>query len=79
MEPPARARYEGDGFRFPSYTFRDCFCLVRQAVPGGERLLETARVATAVEREVIMGFVPHHTRPILGRSNRKSKDSWLIL
>ena len=38
---------------------------------------ETARVATAVEREVVMGFEPHHTKPILGRANRKQRDSWL--
>ena len=28
---------------------------------------ELGRVVTAVEREVDMGFVPHHTRPILRR------------
>ena len=55
-------RYSGDGFRFPPYTYRDTFCLARLCKDSGKLMRETARVATAVEREVVMGFVPHHTK-----------------
>ena len=44
---------------------------------GHSREPETLRVCRAVEREVLLGFVPHHTKPMLGRAARKSKDSWL--
>ena len=46
---------------------------------GGSLLIrELARVVTAVEGEVDMDFVPHHTRPVLGLPSRQARDSWLI-
>ena len=52
---------------------------MRQALPGGELLVDTARVATAVGMEVDMAFVRQHIRPFLGRSSRKAKGSWLMI
>ena len=61
MRPHVLARYEQDCRRFPPYTYDDHFCLV----PEGSATRDyraLARVACASEREVLMGFLPGHTR-----------------
>ena len=37
---------------------------------------QSLRVACAAEREVLMGYVPGFTRPLVGRSARKRSDTW---
>ena len=69
-----RQRYCADGFKYSPYKYRPEFCRGRPA-PGGGRDPDTLRVARAVEREILLGFRPHHTKPMLGRAARKSKDS----
>ena len=56
-------RYERDLRRFPPYTYQDCFCLWPEALAASFQLHPAAgRVASATEREMIMGFLPGHTR-----------------
>ena len=63
IAPHEYDRYCADWRRFPPYTYRDIHCL--EATPelqtrSPQPLL--ARVALAPEREVLMGFLPGHTR-----------------
>ena len=74
--PETLARYGTDGFRFPPYTYEEVHCLVRSDAPDEHSRRASARVCRAVEREVLMGFKPHHTRALLGRSARTRQDSW---
>ena len=56
-------RYERDQRRFPPYTYQDCFCLWPEAVASAIQFHPAdGRVASATEREILMGFLPGHTR-----------------
>ena len=58
-----RGRYEADWRRFGPYTYDDRFCLIPEgdSLQGADTNPRT-RVAVASEREVLMGFLPGHTR-----------------
>ena len=75
VDASAFQRYARDGFRYPPYTYAREYCLARTDQQGAV-IEESLRVAIAQEREVLMGFVPGFTRPILGRASRKRPDSW---
>ena len=76
IDTPTRLRYESDGFRFPPYTYAREYC-VGQLDADGVMREDTLRVACAAEREVLMGYLPGFTRPLLGRAARKRPDSRL--
>ena len=61
VRPHVLARYEQDCRRFPPYTYDDHFCLVPEGSAARDHCA-LARVARASEREVLMGFLPGHTR-----------------
>ncbi len=51
--PDARSRWESDDFRYPPYTKKSEFCMEKNG---------HLRVASASEREILMGFSQGHTR-----------------
>ena len=56
-------RYTEDWRRFPRYTYSDHFCLWPEDLgTDRQRAGEHGRVCFAPEREVLMGFLPGHTR-----------------
>ena len=61
--PETLHRYRRDHFRFPPYTFSDEFCLWPESL-GSAWADEPSlgRVACAAEREMLLGFLPGHTR-----------------
>ena len=59
----ALERYRRDHFRFPPYTFADTHCLWPSALgTDWASHPELGRVACAAEREMLLGFLPGHTR-----------------
>ena len=64
--PEERVRWEEDAFRFPPYQYRNDNCLRHRS----GRL----RVASLIEREVIMGLPAGYTQPCWPKSQRTSSD-----
>ena len=62
------SRYAADGYRFPPYTYERRYCVAPVDCETGQVDMSRARVCRAVEREILLGLRPHHTRAILGRA-----------
>lgn len=61
-----RYRWEQDAFRFPPYQYKAENCLINRQ---GE-----LRVASLLEREVIMGLPAHYTQSCVPKSQRKGQE-----
>ena len=61
--PAMVQRWEEDNYRFPPYQYADKFLLCHPELPS--------RLADSSERELLLGFGPHHTASCMSASNMK--------